>query len=71
MSNDANNSETDKVKSKTILVGKDKCTSWYIKPPRCKKNVQQNIICEKKGVHASVPTYTVSTTFNSFFRQKK
>ena len=70
MSDDANNSETDKVKSKTILVGKNKCTSWYIESPKRRKNVQQNIIREKEGVHANVPTYTASTTFN-FFLQKK
>ena len=70
MSDDANNSEIDKVKSKTILVGKDKCTSWYIEPPRCRKNVQQNTICEKEGVHANVPTYTASTTFNSFLTKE-
>ena len=43
MSDVANNSETDKVKSKTMLVGK-----WNIEPPRRRKNVQQNIILEKK-----------------------
>ena len=56
--------------SKTILVGKDKCTSWYIEPARRRKNVQQNIIRKKEGVHASVPIYTAFTTFNCFLTKE-
>ena len=67
--NDDNISESDHVKSKTIL-GKDKCTSWNSEPPRRRRTVQQNVIHEKEGVHASVPTYTASTTFNSFLTKE-
>ena len=69
ISDDDNISESDHVKSKTIL-GKDKCTSWNSEPPRRRRTVQQNIIHEKEGVHASVPTYTASTIFNSFLTKE-
>ena len=48
MSDDANNSETDKVKSKTILVSKNKCTSWYIELPDAERMFNKISFAKRK-----------------------
>ena len=55
---ESENDETEREEE----IGRDKCTVWRTERPKTRRNVRQNVLREKSGVHPSVPTHTAWST---------